>query len=162
MINHYERAFAEWLEENKVKYLAIDEKKRSQLGRGKVKSFDYLLYPPDGDVLIAEIKGRKFHGTSLKKLQGLQCWVTTDDVEGLVQWQGVFGDSHAAVFVFSYYLEQPDIDPDGRDIFEFEGSRYVFFVISVDDYRACMKLRSPRWKTVTLPAQKFRQLAYQL
>jgi hypothetical protein len=162
MINHYERAFTAWLRDNKVKFLALDEKKRSQLGRGKVKSFDYILYPNEGDILIAEVKGRKFRGDTLKGLKGFDCWVTADDIKGLVQWQRVFGNNYAAVLIFAYLIENPLVDYNGRDIFEFESNRYIFFVISIDDYRANMKLRSLKWKTVTLPAEKFREISYQL
>jgi hypothetical protein len=36
---------------------------------------------------------------------------------------------------------------------------YGFFCIKLDDYRAFMKRRSPKWQTITLPADKFRQCA---
>ena len=43
-LNHYERAFGNWLIDNKIKYIAVDEEKRTAFGRSKVKSFDYFLY----------------------------------------------------------------------------------------------------------------------
>ena len=89
--NHYERAFQNWLIDNRIQYIAIDEHKRAAFARCKVKSFDFLVYPANGQIIIAEVKGRKFN-----------------------------------------------------------------------DYRSFMKRRSPKWQTVTLPADKFRQCAVQI
>ena len=160
--NHYERAFQNWLTDNHIKYTTVDEHKRAAFGRSKVKSFDFLLYPPDGQIIIAEVKGRKFKGTSFEKLTGFECWATAEDIEGLNRWQEVFGAGHTAVFVFAYKVENIDVDFDGRDIYDFNEDRYVFFAVKLDDYRRFMKRRSPRWQTVTLPADKFRHCAVQM
>jgi len=161
-LNHYEQAFENWLIDNRIQYISIDERKRAAFGRLKIKSFDFLLYPRNQKIIIAEVKGRKFKGTSFAKLAGFECWVTTEDVEGLTMWQGIFGPSHIVVFVFAYRIENIDVDFDGRGVFDFDGSRYVFFAVKLDDYRRFMKRRSPKWQTVTLPADKFRQCAIQM
>ena len=161
-LNHYEQAFGNWLIDNRIQYISIDEHKRAAFGRSKIKSFDFLLYPRNQKVIIAEVKGRKFKGTSFVKLAGFECWVTTEDVEGLSRWQGIFGPEHTAAFVFAYKIENIDVDFDGRGIFDFDGSRYVFFAVKLDDYRKFMKRRSPKWQTITLPADKFRQCAIQM
>jgi len=157
--NHYERAFENWLIDNRIKYVTIDEHKRAAFARRKVKSFDFLVYPRGGGRIIAEVKGRKFKGTSLAKLTGFECWVTAEDVDALAGWQEVFGAGHQAVFVFAYRIENVDVDFDGRDVFEYGASRYVFFCIKLGDYRLYMKRRSPKWQTVTLAADKFRKCA---
>ena len=161
-LNHYERACGNWLIDNKIQYIAVDEQKRAALGRCRIKSFDYLIYPPNSKIIVAEVKGRKFKGTSLAGLAGLECWVTTDDIDGLAYWQQVFGSSHLAVFVFAYQIEKADVDFDGRAGYDFNERRYVFFAVKLDDYRRFMKLRSPKWKTITLPADRFRQCAVQM
>ncbi len=161
-LNHYERAFGNWLIDNHVQYIVVDEQKRAEFGRSKIKSFDYLLSLNGRQTIIAEVKGRKFKGVSLEKLAGFECWVTADDIEGLVMWQQVFGASHVAAFVFAYEIENIDVDFDGRDIYEFDSKKYVFFCIMLDDYRRFMKTRSPKWRTVTLPADKFRKCAVQM
>ena len=161
-LNHYERAFGNWLIDNHVQYVAVDEQKRAAFGRAKIKSFDYLLYPPGQPIIVAEVKGRKFKGTSFVKLAGFECWVTADDVAGLSEWQGVFGPTHTVAFIFAYKIEKIDVDFDGRDIYQFDGNNYIFFCIKLDDYRKFMKLRSPKWKTVNLPADNFRQCAVQM
>ena len=160
--NHYERAFENWLIDNRIQYIAVDDQKRAAFGRSKIKSFDFLLYPRNQQIIIAEVKGRKFKGTSFAKLTGFECWVTTEDIAGLAKWQEVFGTAHLAVFVFAYRIENIDVDFDGRDTYEFDANRYVFFAVKLDDYRRFMKRRSPKWQTVTLPADKFRKCAIQM
>jgi hypothetical protein len=161
-LNHYERAFENWLIDNRIQYVLVDEQKRTHFGRSKLKSFDFLLYPSNQQVVIAEVKGRLFKGTSFEKLTGFECWVTTEDIEGLIAWQDVFGPGHLAVFVFAYKMENIDIDFDGRDFYDFGSDRYVFFAVKLEDYRKFMKRRSPKWRTVTLPAEKFRESAVQM
>jgi len=160
--NHYEQAFEGWLIDNKVQYVAIDEHKKRIFGHSKIKSFDFLLCPPDQRVIIAEVKGRVFKGSTLANLAGLECWVTTDDVDGLTAWQQVFGPGHLAVFVFAYRIQEIDVDFDGRDSYDFAAGSYVFFAVRLDDYCRYMKLRSPKWRTVTLPAHDFRRCAVQM
>ena len=160
--NHYERAFENWLIDHQIKYTSIDEHKQAAFTDGKVKSFDFLVYPHDKQIIIAEVKGRKFTGTSLEKMTGFECWVTADDVDGLVKWQQVLGPAYQAVFIFVYLIENIDVDFNGVDVFDCDEDRYVFFTVKLDDYRSFMKRRSPKWQTVTLPADKFRQCAAQI
>jgi len=160
--NHYERAFENWLIDNHIPYDAVDEHKRAASEHDDVKSFDFLLYPRNRPIIIAEVKGRKFKGTSMAKLAGFECWVTAEDVDGLTRWQQVFGAGHQAIFIFAYKIENIDVDFDGRDVFDFDANRYLFFCVKLDDYRKFMKRRSPKWQTVTLPADKFRECAVQI
>jgi hypothetical protein len=160
--NHYEQAFENWLIDNRVRYIAVDDQKRAAFGRLKVKSFDFILYPPNGQIIIAEVKGRLFKGTSFAKLTGFECWVTAEDIDGLTKWREVFRPGHIAVFVFAYKIENIDVDFDGRGAYDFGANRYVFFAVELDDYREFMKRRSPKWRTVTLPADRFRRCAVEI
>ena len=157
--NHYERAFENWLIDNRIKYESVDEHKRTAFGHSDLKSFDFLLYPPNRPIVIAEVKGRKFKGTSLAKLTGFECWVTIGDIEGLTKWQRIFGEGHQATFVFAYKMANIDVDFDGEDYFDFDSNKYLFFCVKLQDYRKFMKRRSPKWQTVTLSAEKFRDCA---
>jgi len=161
-LNHYERAFVNWLTDNHIRYIAVDEQKRAAFGGSKVKSFDYLLYPHNQQIIVAEVKARAFKGTSFAKLAGFECWVTTDDVDGLTNWQQIFGPSHTAVFIFTYRIVKVDVDFDGREVYDFAANRYIFFAVKLDDYRRFMTVRSPKWRTVTLPADKFRSCAVEV
>ncbi|MHC4072552.1 MAG: HYExAFE family protein [Planctomycetota bacterium] len=157
--NHYERAFENWLLDNRIPYVRADEHKRAPFGRSDIKSFDFLVEAPGGRTIIAEVKGRTFKGISLVKMAGFECWVTAEDVDGLGKWQQILGEDHQALFVFAYKIENIDVDFDGIDVFDFDENRYLFFCVGLDDYRKFMKRRSPKWQTVTLPADRFRDCA---
>ena len=70
--NDYEQAFASWLTENGVYHVAVDQARRAQLARSRIKTFDFLLYPADrtqfcaGDRITfarrphSQVKGRRF------------------------------------------------------------------------------------------------------
>lgn len=157
--NHYERAFENWLLDNRIRYVRADEHRRTPFGRSDIKSFDFLVEAPSGLTTIAEVKGRTFKGASLAKMAGFECWVTLEDVDGLGKWQQILGGGHQAVFVFAYRIENIDVDFDGMGTLDFDNSTYLFFCVRLEDYRKFMKRRSPKWRTVTLPAEKFRESA---
>ena len=160
--NHYARAFESWLGEHHIGYVAVDQQKRAAFSKSNIKSFDFLLYPESRNIFVAEVKGRKFKGNSFAKLTNLANWVTMDDVTGLRQWQQVFGNKYTPVIVFVYVLDMIDVESDGREIYDFRDKRYVFFAVRLDDYRLHMTLRSPKWRTVNLPAKAFRNIAISL
>ena len=157
--NGYEDVFEGWLDEKGVKYVPVDQQKRKIFARNKIKSFDFIVYPRGGGQVIAEVKGREFNGTSLAGMKNLECWVTLEDVKSLIQWELVFEKGTRAVFVFVYKITGADVETDGVEVFEFFDERYFFYAVSLDDYREFMKVRSPKWETVTLPASKFREFA---
>ena len=159
--NHYERAFENWLIDNRIEYVAEYQHERVTFQDTEIKSFDFLLCP-HGRPVIVEVKGRRFKGVSLAKMAGFECWVTTEDVDGLLKWQQLLGAGHRAIFVFAYRMQNIDVDFDGREVFDFDASKYLFFCVALEDYRNFMKRRSPKWQTVTLPADTFRQCATQL
>ncbi len=175
--NDYEQAFADWLIDNGVKFVAIDQQKRAVLRRNKIKSFDFLLYPAgcrsnadsnpwsqseEPAVIVTEVKGRLFKGKTLQNMSGLQCWVTMEDIRGMLRWQEQFDSPHEkakAVFVFAYRFELPWVDADRAEVHDYADRRYTFYAVDAIDYMTNMKIRSPRWQTVMLSATKFRQLA---
>jgi len=157
--NHYERAFENWLLDNRIPYVRADENKRTSFGRWDIKSFDFLVEASGGRTIIAEVKGRTFKGANPTKMSGFDCWVTAEDVDSLGQWQEILGDGHQAVFVFAYKIENVDVDFDGMDVLDIDDRRYLFFCVKLEDYRRSVKRRSPKWQTVTLPAEKFCETA---
>jgi len=164
-VNHYERAFARWLGENRIPFVPIDQSRRPVLPEGHTKSFDFLLCPDGPRRVLAEVKGRTFRGVSLAGRRGLDCWITAEDARAMKTWRRLFESrrtSDRAVFVFAFRLGRIDVDPDGLSVFEFENQRYVFFVIRASDYLRRMKLRSPRWRTVTLSAGDVRRFCVSL
>ncbi len=156
--NHYEQAFENWLKDHRIEYVTEYQHERATFRNVEIKSFDFLLYPHSRPIIV-EVKGRTFRGASLAKMAGFECWVTAEDVDGLLTWQKILGGGHRALFVFAYKMEKIDVDFNGKDVFDFDANRYLFFCVTLEDYRRFMKRRSPKWRTVTLPADKFRQCA---
>jgi len=157
--NHYEKAFAGWLTENHVEFVSTADQHKPVFENSTLKSFDFLLCPTGGKKIIAEVKGRHFKGTTLANLSRLECWVTTGDVDGLADWQKTLGPDYEGYFIFAYRVQNVDVDYDGREIFYFNGDRYLFLAVRLADYIQFMKQRSPKWRTVTLAAEKFRLCA---
>jgi hypothetical protein len=157
--NRYERAFENWLLDHHVRFVRSDEHRRLGSSHKSVKNFDFLLFPRPDRKVIVEVKGRTFAGTTLAQLTGLDCWVTVDDIESLQVWREALGHDHEAIFVFAYRVAQADVDFDGCEVVLTGVDRYAFFCIRLDDYLEHMKRRSPKWRTVTLAAEDFRQYA---
>ncbi|MCD4830912.1 MAG: HYExAFE family protein [Anaerohalosphaeraceae bacterium] len=160
--NHYARAFASFLKDNFLKYIPVDQQKRAVFAQSSIKSFDYIFYSFSGQPWLAEVKGRKFKGKTFANLANLQNWVTAGDIQGLGKWSKVFGPTQKAVIVFVYCLENIDVDPDGREIYEFGNKRYIFIAAKLEDYCKFMTPRSRKWDTVSMPAEAFRQCAVSL
>jgi hypothetical protein len=178
--HHYERAFEHFLRTQRIPYVAVDEAKRALLPEGAVlrleadpgdpdsrpralKSLDFVVYGESGNLLI-ELKGRRSPRPSPRRDGApgrgrLESWVGLDDIDSLDMWQRLFGPEFEAAFVFLYQCE--DQPPDGlyQQVFSYGGSWYAPRAIRAADYRAHMKTRSPRWRTVDLPAGAFERLS---
>ena len=166
-INEYERAFKGYLADNRIDCSAVDQAHRGSFNGQKIKTFDFLVYQAGiNRAILAEVKGKKFKGTSLAGRKGFECWVGIDDVAGLSQWEKILSTQSCGnvegLFVFVYQFENIDVENDGLDVYEFAGHQYLFCCIKLSDYAREMKLRSPGWRTVTLAADKFRELAIPL
>lgn len=160
--NIYEEVFACWLAEHHITFVDINQSKRFSVQQQDVKNFDFLLRPRSKKPLLAEVKGRTFHGSTLAGLKGLDGWVTLEDVESMTYWQQRFQQEKpaaAAVFVFVFALEQIDVETDGQPVYDFDGRRFLLLAVPLEHYRAYMKQRSPKWQTVTLSAADFRRYA---
>ena len=160
--NLYEQAFECFLTENKLPFIWIDQSKCLEFTDGPVKNFDFLIYPESRSSVLVELKGRTFKGTSLAGIKGLGGWVTFEDVQSLSHWLDQFqkeAPTARAVFVFAFRFENIDIETDGWDVYDYSGERFLFLAIPLQKYADTMKIRSPKWQTVVLPAKDFRQHA---
>ena len=162
--NHFEKAFENWLKDSQVQHVQVDQSKRAVFARSRVKGFDILIYPKrlGADVLIAEVKGRKYRGKGVENIGALPSWVTIDDVQGLEKWEEMFGKGYSGIFVFVYELARVDVDTGGKEVFQSDNRRYFALGVRLADYRKHMKMRSPRWQTVTLSAADLRSCAVDL
>ena len=151
---HYEVAFEDYLRSRGVPYVAVDEARKAVFVGTEVKSFDFLVYAPDGRKLIVDVKGRKFGGSSRR----WKCWVGQEDVDGMTEWEKVFGEGYRAVFVFAYWLAEPTPTPLFDSMHHHGGRDYAFLAVWLDDYKAGMKLLNKSWNTVNLPSDYFKKV----
>ena len=156
---HYERAVEDFLRSKSVAYLRVDQIKRSAFAGVKFKSFDLLLYPEVGENVLVDVKGRKwpYHSGGTKRYW--ENWVTAEDLEGLRKWEEVFGPGFRAAFVFCYLLTEPGNLPVESGVHIFDGEKYGFLLVWLSDYMDNMRVRSPRWRTVSVGTKRFRELA---
>lgn len=179
--HHYEHAFEAYLRARRIPYVAVDEARKALLPESHqlklvtagpdpaqpvrtaaLKSFDFVIYGQGSNVLV-EIKGRRVARRAGKSggsaVGRLETWVTQDDVESLQAWQQLFGPAFFAAFVFIYWCdEQP---PDGlfQEIFEHRERWYAMRAVRLDEYIRGMRTRSPRWRTVHIPAVVFERIS---
>src|SRR5207248_8997321 len=125
--NHYEAAFEDWLQEQDLCYVAVDETRRAMLGGSRVKSLDFIVHGPLGARLVVDVKGRRFPGGPPEKPRRVwENWSTKEDVDGLSRWAARFGPGYQGLLVFAYHvLPQVDLRDDTEDLFCWRGRRYL-------------------------------------
>jgi hypothetical protein len=156
---HYEAAFEDYVRSRGWPYLPVDEQKKAIFGGARIKSFDFLVYPPGRRALLVDVKGRKFPYRGKGGRRYWENWVARDDLEGLRRWRDVFGEDFEAALVFVYWLVGPAGREPTLDTHVFRNQHYAFLWVSAQDYEAYARQRSPSWDTVTVPSRDFRQLA---
>ncbi len=152
---HYEAAFEDYLRRKGLPYIAVDEAKKALFAGAKLKSFDFVVYRPEGRNLLVDVKGRKVSGTRAS----LQNWTTREDIDDFRQWQEIFGEGFTAMFLFMYFVPG---EPEGsplKDMFLHNEKWYGTLGITITDYREFMRPRSEAWGTVHMPTAEFRRLA---
>lgn len=159
--NHYEAAFDAFLRDRGAAVVPVVESRRSYLDPGEVKSPDFLVVGPSTAKLVVDVKGRKFPGTGKggKARHVWHNWCEREDVVSLVRWAERLGEGFRGVLAFVYHLA-PEIElpPETPDMFAFRHRIYLMRGVAVTDYRDRMKTRSPRWGTVHLATDDFREL----
>ena len=158
--NHYEAAFEAYLQWHKLCYVGVDEARRAMMGETRVKSLDFIVYGTAGARLVVDVKGRRFPtGPKEKPRRVWECWSTQEDIDGLQRWAELSGPGYRGLLVFAYLLAPEVALPDDTDdLWTWRGRRYLLRAIPVDEYQPHMRVRSPRWGTVSLPTPIFRQL----
>jgi hypothetical protein len=155
--NHYEAAFEGFIRSLRVPCVAVDEAKRAICGDdGEVKNPDFLLYPRFGVNLVVEVKGKR--AKNKRGRRDWENWVTTDDLDGLVRWQAMFGPGFRAVLAFAYAEPiQAFPLPGDNGAYEFRGLDYRFWAVGLDDYITNLRSRGPAWKAVAMARRAFRR-----
>jgi hypothetical protein len=158
--NHYEAAFEAYLQWHRLCYVAVDESRRAMLGETRVKSLDFIVYGDGGAKLLVDVKGRRFPtGSAGRQRRVWECWSTQEDIDGLERWAELFGPGYQGLLVFAYQvLPAVALPDDVEDLWTWRGRRYLLRAVPAADYRRHMRVRSPRWGTVSLPGAVFREL----
>ncbi len=172
---HYERAFEAFLSRGGFEYVCVDQARKALFSSVSIKSFDFLVYPPRRPGMIVDVKGRKLSYPIFQRRRIGESWATAADVEGMKNWQEIFGRKYLTAFVFAYWIcpENPTslaeaiatpVEPlaSMTGVFHFEQRFYSFMAVELSAYCLCMRRRSASWKTVYVPARIFRQLAQPL
>jgi hypothetical protein len=155
--NPYEAAFEAYLQAHRLAYVAVDETRRTPVIDDPLKTLDFLVFAPAARLCI-DIKGRRFPGgTPDHPRRVWECWSFREDIDGLERWARMAGDDYRPLLVFAYLLDASVAMPENTpDLFAFRDERYLFRAIDVEDYRQHMRVRSPRWGTVSLPTARYR------
>ncbi len=159
--NPYEAAFEGYLQKKGLCYVAVDESRRSFLGAVSVKNLDFIVLGEQGSRLLVDVKGRQFPtGPEGKERYVWENWSTLEDIAGLESWLRLFGNGYFALFVFLYRLQPTIVIPDDTpDLWRWRDERYLVRAVALEEYRRHMKVRSPKWGTVSLPNARFKELA---
>ncbi len=81
--------------------VAIDEAKRAICGDDEDSRTPIFCSIPDlASNLVVEVKGKR--AKNKRGRRDWENWVTTDDLDGLVRWQAMFGPGFRAVLAFAY------------------------------------------------------------
>jgi len=158
--NPYETAFESYLRHQGIGYISVDESRRPLLDSTPIKSLDYIVFSRGGSGLLVDVKGRRFPaGSPRRPRRAWESWCTLDDVAGLESWSQRFGPGYLGLLVFTYCVA-PEIPLTAQttDLWQWRGDRYLFRAVRADQYRSRMRVRSPRWHTVDLADQDFRDL----
>lgn len=154
--NHYEAAFEAYVRSLRVPCVATDEAKRAFFDQEGLKNPDFLLYPRMGANLVVEVKGKQ--GKNRHGRRHWENWVTTDDLDGLVRWQDLFGPGFRSILAFVYAEPAPAFPlPPGDGSFAFRDRLYRFWGIGLDDYVRHLRSRGPAWKAVAMARAEFRR-----
>jgi len=150
---HYERAFEDFLAVEGLTYTPVTVLHRSAFRRARLKSFDFVVWPCTGENWLVDVKGR------VSRTPRLENWVTRSDLEGLLEWEEVFGRGFVGVLVFAYWVRDPQRwTRVEAPLHEYDGRFYSFWAVHARDYAAKAKVRSGRWQTLTVPGEVFLQI----
>jgi hypothetical protein len=159
--DQYEAAFEDFLRSQGVPFIRVEPSRRTIFAGARLKSFDFVIYPPGGINLLVDVKGRRGAVRADGSSQGghWENWVPQEDLQAMSIWERTFGPGFRALLVFAYWLTGPQGQAPARTVHVYREEHYTFLSIPASEYAANARTRSQRWKTVSLPAADFRSLA---
>lgn len=156
--NHYETAFAALLRCYRVNHVAVDESRRTHADGAPVKSLDFIVHSTAGTKWLVDVKGRRYPaGPADRPRRVWESWATRLDVDSSRQWCGQFGSDYHGLLVFSYHLVDPrEPHRTHETLWFWNDQRYLLRAIPVATFARLMRVRSPRWDTVSLTQTDYR------
>jgi hypothetical protein len=151
---HYEAAFEQYLQAQQIPYVAVDESHQATFRDAKLKSFDFIVYSSGARNWLVDIKGRRWGRRGRQTRPAWENWVTQADLDGLRQWEEVFGPRFAGLLVFAYWIPREAAAP-AEVVHVYRDTRYVFAGVPLEVYQVHARVRSPRWGTVSMPTREF-------
>jgi len=159
----YEACFEDYLRSAGVPYVAVDEAKKALFAGVQLKSFDFVVYSAGGPNLLVDVKGRKFPDSVPGHKRGAsrawENWITREDLEGLQEWEKVFGPGFTAVLVFAYWLQGPPQRAPFDDVHVCREKHYAFVAVALSQYVSAARPRSAKWQTLAVPTAEFARIA---
>ena len=154
---HYEAAFDAFLRSRGLPFVPVDEAKKASFREAKLKSFDFIVYSQRDVNWLVDVKGRRWAPRGQQRKPAWENWITQADLDGLRQWEEVFGAGFRALIVFAYAIGVDAAAPAGL-AFEFRDECYVFAALPLDEYAQHARVRSPKWGTINVPTRTFAEL----
>ncbi len=156
--NHYDAAFESYLRTSRTPYVAVDEKRRALAQNSSIKSLDFIVYAKQGPNLLFDVKGRTEIFPDQRNKRRWENWATVEDIQGLQQWQELFGEGFISGLVFAYQLPADSISNNLEKLYAYKGNLYAFYLVKIDEYRQKMRPRSQSWQTVFLHQRDFYEM----
>lgn len=147
---HYEVMFEDFLRENKILYIAVDEKRRPLTDEGPIKNFDFIVSSFNGKYLV-DVKGKDFSSRPWDN------WVHDSDLTGLKVWGNHF-NAFVPLLVIPYLITNPkdvDILKNRSDIRKFKRQTYGIVAVSLADYYSHAKTRSKKFTAIYVGKEDF-------
>lgn len=138
--SHYELMFENFLREQQLLYIAINEAKRPIFKGERIKNFDFIVVSKHGKVILIDIKGKQFPYESKLGKNYWENWVGLDDVKFLKMWAEIFNT--IGIIVFPYLIKYKEDEKYFKNIFKFKGTSYGIVAIEVGEYHKNSKPRS--------------------
>lgn len=150
---HYEIMFEDFLRDNQILYIAVDEKRKPLIDKKSIKNFDFIVSSFNGKFLI-DIKGKKFSSRIWDN------WVHEDDLTGLRVWGNHF-NAFVPLLVTSYLVEgKIDEDLERISDIRIHGDKtYAIVAVTLADFYSHAKSRAKKWKAIYVDKNNFKKIA---
>lgn len=147
---HYEVMFEDFLRENEILYIAVDEKRRPLFDGKPVKNFDFIVSSFNGKFLV-DIKGKNFSGRKWEN------WIHEGDLTGLKVWGNHF-NAFIPLLVIPYLVDNTkdeELLKKYGNIRKFKDQTYGIVAVTLTDYYSRAKRRAKKFDAIDVKTEEF-------